>query len=254
MKYYGSSDKLKDVFRDEKLAEKYQKEDVYFQFSLAIPTTIKRANYTASLLDINYDPLRFSDKTATVISYKVSRKHNVDTYNIRVKRGDIVFETSFISKYLSGTSNLYRIALRQTGEVELWAVDHWISSVKGDFFEVFKPVGPSDPEYVEITDDGLKRAKEASLPVPGGIGFYGQSFSTEKDGDRSAFGYLNLASNWVEADLIQKDFIINKERRMMAAMDVISSSTGSESEALYREQVQKELVLNGNEDNLREDL
>jgi hypothetical protein len=256
MKYYGSSDRLRGTFSDKKLAESYQNEDVYFQFMLAVPTTIKRGDYKASLLNMDYDPFHFSDKTTPLISYGISRKNNVDTYNIRVRRGDLVFETSFKSTgNVRGTSNLYRLALRKNGEVELWAIDHWISSVKGDFYDVFKPVGPSDPEYIESTDDALKKAKEASLPLPGGIGFYGQSFETEDINSRSAFGYLHLTNSWVETQIIQKDFQINKERRMLAASDVqgFFKDEESEQEKFNKQQIEQTLVLNKDEEE-KEDL
>jgi hypothetical protein len=258
MKYYGSSDRLRGVFSDLKLTEAYQNEDLYFQFMLAVPTTIKRGDYKVSLLNTNYDPFHFSDKTAALISYEVSRKKNVDTYNIRVRRGDLVFETSFKSTgNLVGTSSLYRLALRKNGEVEIWAIDHWISSIKGDFYDLFKPVGPSDPEYIESTDDALKKAKEASLPLPGGIGFYGQSFETEEINNRAAFGYLHLTNSWVETQIIQKDFQINRERRILAASDVqgFFKSEESDQEKFNREQIEQTLVLNNDEeDNAQEDL
>jgi hypothetical protein len=258
MKYYGSSDRLRGVLSEKKIADTYQNEDLYFQFMLSVPTTIKRGDYKVSLLDMSYDPFHFSDKTASLISYEVSRKNNVDTYNIRVRRGGLVFETSFHStETVRGTSNLYRLALRKNGEVEIWAIDHWISSIKGDFSDIFKPVGPSDPEYIESTDDALKKAKEASLPLPGGIGFYGQGFETEDVDNRAAFGYLHLTNSWVEIQIIQKDFFINKERRMLAASDLQGFFRNEESdqEKFNREQIEQTLVKDKDEeDNLKEDL
>lgn len=251
-RYYGSSDRLRSVFQDKEMVEKYQNGDIFLQFSLSLPLSVKRGDYAVALLDMNYDPFRFSDKTPKLLSYKIGRKNKVDTYTIRVKKGAIVFETTFDrTEDLRGISSLYRIALRQNDEVEIWAVDYWISSIKGNFYDIFKPVGPSDPEYTEPTSDKLKEAKAARFDAPGGIGFYGQGYELEEYKGRGSFSYLHLSNSMVEVDVIRKDFSINLERRLMAAIEIGETIQMVDNN---KEQADQELDFKDNEEaNKQED-
>lgn len=223
-KFYGSSDRLLDTFQDKELEELYQNGDIFLQFVLSIPNKVKRGEYVVSLLDMNFDPFRFSNKSPALISYKVARKNNVDTYTIRVKRGALVYEKTFSKvKNIPGDASLYRLALRQNGKVEIWTVDPIVRSLNGDFFDVFQPVGVSDKEYVEPTSDKLREAKESRFAVPGGIGFYGQSYELEASDDRVYFSYMHLSNSMSEVDIVQKEFERNKDFYLIAIPDHVKN-------------------------------
>lgn len=252
-KFYGSSDKLKSLFQDKSLESRYANDDVYLQFSLSVPLSVTWGEYTVALLNSNYDPSSFSESTPALISYKLSRKNKVDTYTIRVRRGPLVFETSLNrAENLQGISSLYRLALMKNDEVEVWAIDLYKSIMKANFFDVFKPVGPSDPEYVEPTETRLREARRASLSAPGGIGFYGQGYEIENDQNRATFSYLHLSSSIIDQELVQKDFSINKNRRLMAAMEVGNSIISNKSKNPKEEESKEHAKKNVEE--LKEDL
>jgi hypothetical protein len=111
---------------------------------------------------MKYDPFRFSRKTPALLSYKVVRRNKVNTYTIKAKRGTNIFEKKHLTnRKHTWTFIFVKIILKLDNQVEIWAVDYWISAIKGDLYEILKSVGLSDSEYVEPTSDKLREAKEA---------------------------------------------------------------------------------------------
>lgn len=203
-KFYASSKRLATVFEDQDLVQDYPYGDIYFQFLLSIPASIKNGEYTVVLLNKKFKQTRFNDTTPTSISYKVSRSNGVETYKIVVTRGSLAFERLIESKeVLTVNPAFYKIALKTNDQVEIWAADSG-RIVQGYFFDVFNPVDSSDPLYVEPTLDALRDAKISGYQIPKGVGFYGQTHEREKNSsDRVSFSYLHLSNKDEQAEMVQ---------------------------------------------------